>query len=63
LLINSGLAGFGITRSLASFVAKPFGTFLKKALKEEVETGIRGLHGYSILVKPFVCAPVVNGNF
>jgi hypothetical protein len=28
----------GITRSLASFVFKPFVTFLKKALKNEVET-------------------------
>jgi hypothetical protein len=43
LLINSGLAGLGITRSLALFVVKPFGTFLKKALKKEVETGIRGV--------------------
>jgi hypothetical protein len=32
------LARPGITRSLALFVVKPFVTFLKKALKNEVET-------------------------
>jgi hypothetical protein len=38
MICGEKMARPGITRSLASFVVKPFVTFLKKALKNKVET-------------------------